>query len=91
MGGAVLRSSDDPRAEHGATTWHVVAQGAHDFGLGGTSFMVDYRVDDLDAPLERLRAAGVTILDGPEAHDHCRFAWILDPEGNRVELWEPAG
>ena len=51
--------------------------------------MINYAVDDMDAYLARLRAKGVTILkrndDDPSGH----FAWILDPEGNKIELWEP--
>ena len=48
-----------------------------------------YRVDNLDALLETLRAEGVWIDPKREDYDYGRFAWIMDPEGNRIELWEP--
>ena len=52
-------------------------------------FMVNYRVDDLDALLAQLRAANVAIVGGPESHENGKFAWIMDPDGNKVELWQP--
>jgi predicted enzyme related to lactoylglutathione lyase len=51
--------------------------------------MINYRVDDLDALLTQLRGDGVSIVKGPESHENGRFAWILDPDGNKVELWQP--
>ena len=51
--------------------------------------MLNLRVDDLDAVLEKLRAAGADIDPKREDHDYGRFAWFNDPEGNRVELWQP--
>ena len=51
--------------------------------------MINYRVDDLGALLEHLRAAGVGVIQGPESHENGRFAWIMDPDGNKVELWQP--
>ena len=52
--------------------------------------MINYRVDNLDEMLEQLRAAGVEIIEGPQSDDNGKFAWIMDPVGNKVELWEPA-
>lgn len=51
--------------------------------------MIDYAVDDMDALLKRLRSAGVTVLKHDDSDPNGRFAWILDPEGNEVELWQP--
>ncbi|MDH4103737.1 MAG: VOC family protein [Thermoleophilia bacterium] len=51
--------------------------------------MVNYTVGDLDAMLEQLRRAGVTVDEHVEEHEFGRFGWCWDPEGNRVELWEP--
>jgi predicted enzyme related to lactoylglutathione lyase len=59
------------------------------FGKPQQQFMVNFRVDDLDALLERLQQRGVEILPQRESYEYGRFAWIVDPEGNRVELWEP--
>jgi predicted enzyme related to lactoylglutathione lyase len=51
--------------------------------------MLNFRVEDLDRLLERLRGEGVWIAPNREDYDYGRFAWIMDPEGNRIELWEP--
>jgi len=51
--------------------------------------MVNFRVRDLGALLSQLRAAGVEVVREEEEEGAGRFAWIVDPEGNRVELWEP--
>ena len=59
------------------------------FGKSEQRFMINFRVDDLDALLARLKGSGVEILPEREEYDFGRFAWIVDPEGNRVELWEP--
>ena len=52
--------------------------------------MVNYRVADLDAMLEQLRAAGVEVDERIEEQEFGRFGWAVDPEGNRFELWQPA-
>ena len=51
--------------------------------------MINYAVDDMDALLARLRAKGVTIVKQDDKDPNGRFAWILDPEGNKIELWQP--
>jgi len=56
-------------------------------GIGG--IFLNYRVADLDSLLEQLRAEGVEVDPRVEEYDYGRFAWIMDPEGNRIELWEP--
>jgi predicted enzyme related to lactoylglutathione lyase len=58
-------------------------------GPSRSQFMVNLRVDDLNALLEKLKADGVEIDPKREDAPYGRFAWIIDPEGNRVELWEP--
>jgi predicted enzyme related to lactoylglutathione lyase len=50
--------------------------------------MVNYRVDDLDAMLDQLRAAGAEVDERTEEYDFGRFGWAVDPEGNRFELWQ---
>jgi len=45
--------------------------------------------NEIDELLEQLRAAGVAIIQGPESHENGKFAWIMDPDENKVELWEP--
>ncbi|MGB6691749.1 MAG: VOC family protein [Terracidiphilus sp.] len=59
------------------------------FGDGPQRSMINLRVDDLDALLAQLTAAGVRIDPKREDYPYGRFAWIWDPEGNRVELWQP--
>ncbi|MGB7267424.1 MAG: VOC family protein [Terracidiphilus sp.] len=59
------------------------------FGEGAQQTMVNFRVDDLDELLKQLTAAGVRIDPKREDYAYGKFAWIWDPEGNRVELWEP--
>ena len=61
------------------------------FGPTEQRAMFNLRVDDLDAVLEKLRAAGADIDTKREDQDYGRFAWFNDPEGNRVELWQPPG
>ena len=61
------------------------------FGDGPQQSMVNFRVDDLDALLAQLAEADVRIDPKREDHSYGRFAWIWDPEGNRIELWQPLG
>jgi predicted enzyme related to lactoylglutathione lyase len=51
--------------------------------------MINYRVDNLDELLEQLRAGGVEVIQGPESHENGNFAWSMDPDENKVELWDP--
>ena len=89
FGGAVLKWPDDHAEDRGLTVWHLAAADSQWFSPSDSSFMINYRVDDLGEMLAQLRADGVPIVRGPEAHENGRFAWILDPDGNKVELWEP--
>ncbi len=61
------------------------------FGEGAQQVMINFRVDNLDELLAKLTTANVRIDSNREDHAYGRFAWIWDPEGNRVELWEPPG
>jgi len=73
----------------GGTAWSIFPRDTKYFDPSRVPFMVNYRVDDLDALLEALRAEGVWIDPKREDSDYGRFAWIMDPDGNRIELWEP--
>ena len=88
-GGAILRWPDDKAEDQGLTVWHTAAQDSDWFAPSQSSFMINYRVDDLVEMLDQLRAADVTIVKGPESHENGKFAWIMDPDGNKIELWEP--
>jgi predicted enzyme related to lactoylglutathione lyase len=89
FGGAILRWPDDAAEDGGLTVWHVASNDSQWFSPSQSSFMINYRVDDLEELLSQLRAAEVEIVQGPESHENGKFAWILDPDGNKVELWEP--
>lgn len=73
----------------GETLWSLFPRSSKYFEPSTASFMLNYRVDDIDAVVAALREEGIEIL-GREDYDYGRFAWIMDPEGNRIELWEPA-
>ena len=88
-GGAILRWPDDKAEDHGLTVWHVAEKASQWFSPSQSSFMINYRVDNLGELLEQLRAGGVEVLQGPESAENGKFAWIMDPDGNKVELWEP--
>jgi predicted enzyme related to lactoylglutathione lyase len=82
------RETEDPQRP-GMTVWALFETDSKYFASSRSSFMINYRVDDLDALLEALREEGVEIDPKREDYDYGRFAWIMDPEGNRIELWEP--
>lgn len=82
------RQAGDPE-KPGMTVWSLFRRDSKYFAPSKASFMINFRVADLDGLLAALRAAGVTVDDKREDSEYGRFAWILDPEGNRVELWEP--
>lgn len=88
-GGAILRWPDDPAEDKGVTVWHTAAHDSKWFSPSESSFMINYRVDNMDEMLTQLRAGGVEIVQGPDSAENGKFAWILDPDGNKVELWEP--
>jgi len=71
------------------TVWSIFASDTKYFGDPGQSFMFNLVVDDLDAALANVSAAGGVVIQDREEHDFGRFGWIVDPDGNRVELWEP--
>jgi predicted enzyme related to lactoylglutathione lyase len=84
------RAADDP-TKPGSTVWEAFGEDTDYFSPGTADWMVNYRVDDLDAVLAGLRAAGVEVDDRTEDMPGIgRFGWAVDPEGNRFELWEPA-
>ena len=89
FGGAVLRWPDDKAEDGGLTVWHIAEKESQWFAPSDSPFMINYRVDNLEEMIAQLRADGVEIVGGPESHENGKFAWIMDPDGNKVELWEP--
>lgn len=88
-GGAILRWPDDKAGDGGLTVWSTTDADTKWFGPSESSFMINYRVDDLDELLDQLKQNGVEIVGGPDAAENGKFAWIMDADGNKVELWEP--
>jgi len=89
FGGAIFRWPDDKGGDQGLTVWHVAGKDSKWFSPSDSSFMINYRVDNLDELLAQLRADGVDVVQGPESHENGKFAWIMDPDANKIELWEP--
>ena len=71
------------------TVWGAFAADTEYFGDHQQSFMINLVVDDLDKALANVEKAGGEVIPEKEEHDFGRFGWIVDPDGNRVELWEP--
>jgi len=70
-------------------TWAPFAADTEYFAPSEKPFMINFRVADLDTLLSKLRAEGVTVDDRAEKSEFGYFGWAMDPEGNRIELWEP--
>ena len=90
-GGAIFRwkADQDVQPATGLTVWHLADADGEWFAPSTKHVMINYRVDDLDELLEQLAVAGISTLKGPDEAFNGRFAWVMDPEGNKVELWEP--
>lgn len=73
----------------GTTVWSTFPADTTYLGPESARFMINYRVDDIDAVLAALRQEGVWIDEKRDDSEYGRFAWIADPEGNRIELWQP--
>jgi len=83
-----FRLADKPE-EKGYLQWSPFSEKTKYFAPSQKEFMINYRVENLEELLEELRAGGVTILDTVETYDYGKFVHILDPENNKIELWEP--
>src|ERR1043166_1352122 len=84
------REKDNPESEQ-VTVWSIFPSTTKYFEPSSASFMLNYIVDDLDALLERLGKEGVRIDPKRQDESYGRFAWIYDPDGNKIELWQPIG
>lgn len=88
-GTAFTWTDSEGKPTGGMTIWTVTSQDSDQFAPSEASFMVNYRVEDLHALVAALRAEGCNVLDKIEESDYGAFAWVIDPEGNKVELWQP--
>jgi predicted enzyme related to lactoylglutathione lyase len=75
--------------KHGYTQWSVFKNTTKYFQPSQKEFMINYRVDNLDLMMKRFKENGVTICDTVETYDYGKFVHIMDPDGNKIELWEP--
>lgn len=73
----------------GVTVWSIMPETSKYFDPSTSTFMVNYRVADLNALLEILKAEGCDVDPKTEESEFGKFGWVIDPEGNKVELWEP--
>jgi predicted enzyme related to lactoylglutathione lyase len=89
-GGAAFDWTDDAgQPVAGTTAWSVFPAGGDQFAPSRAPFMINYRVHDLAALLQALRAEGCNVVDETQDGEYGKFGWVIDPEGNKVELWEP--
>ena len=86
-GGASLRY--DAPGHPPVVVWNAFPGAAAYMAPSTREFMIDFAVDDMDAFLTRLKAKGVAVLKRDDSDPSGRFAWILDPDGTKVELWQP--
>ena len=83
---------DEPwQQEAGPTAFAPFPEDTNYFGNGGRVWMINFRVNNLDAMMAQLRASGIVVESDPETYPNGRFARLCDPEGNPIELWQPAG
>jgi predicted enzyme related to lactoylglutathione lyase len=87
--GTSIRWADQHAAAEATTVWSLFADDTEYFGPNNKTFMINFRVRDLGAMLAQLRAAGCDVDTKTEDSEFGKFGWVTDPEGNRVELWEP--
>jgi predicted enzyme related to lactoylglutathione lyase len=80
----------DAPEKKGSTTWSPFKQDTTYFEPSKKDYMINFTVENIEALVEELRSAGVTILDEIAVYDYGKFVHIMDPEGNKIELWEPA-
>ncbi|MFN7961244.1 MAG: VOC family protein [Thermoanaerobaculia bacterium] len=89
-GGTAFRWTDaEGKPTGGTTVWCIASPNSETFEPSSAPFMVNYRVADVRALVAALREEGCNVLDKLEDTEYGKFGWVLDPEGNKVELWEP--
>jgi predicted enzyme related to lactoylglutathione lyase len=84
------RLPDDPEKK-GTTVWSPFKESTKYFEPSQKEFMINYRVENLEWVVQQLKNEGVTILDEIQSYNYGKFVHILDPEDNKIELWEDTG
>jgi predicted enzyme related to lactoylglutathione lyase len=82
------RHPDNPE-ETGYTQFSVFDQKSEYYHPSKKDFMINFRVDDLEGMIDRLKKAGMQVIGDIETYEYGKFGWVMDPEGNKIELWEP--
>ena len=80
---------DDGKPTGGTTAWNIASMDGAMNAPSTAPFMINYRVADLDGLLAALRAEGCNVVDEPQDSEYGKFGWVMDPENNKVELWQP--
>jgi predicted enzyme related to lactoylglutathione lyase len=89
-GGAAFTWTDAAgKPTTGTTIWSVNAAEGNAFAPSTSTFMINYRVEDLASLLQALREEGCNVLEKTDDSEYGKFGWVMDPEGNKIELWEP--
>ena len=89
-GGTAFRwAGADGKPSNGTTVWSIGDAAGDYYAPSKAPFMINYRVDDLGALLQALRDEGCHVLDKTDDSEYGKFGWVIDPEGNKVELWQP--
>jgi predicted enzyme related to lactoylglutathione lyase len=82
------RDADHPEKK-GSTSWSTFKEDTRYLDPSEKGFMINYRVENLEELLKTLKEEGVQQVGVIESYEYGKFAWIMDPEGNKIELWEP--
>jgi len=89
-GGTAFQWADEAGTPmKGITIWSIGAADGNYFAPSTSPFMVNYRVEDLASLLQALRNEGCNVLEKTDNSEYGKFGWVMDPEGNKVELWQP--
>ncbi len=89
-GGAAFSWTDaEGKPAAGTTAWLIAPQESKQFAPSTAPFMVNYRVEDVHALVKALTEEGCNVLEKIDESEYGKFAWVIDPEGNKVELWQP--
>ena len=87
--GGVIFEWGGPESPPGMTVWCPFPKDTKKMEPSSAPFMLNFRVADLDALLAALRTEGCKVLDETQATEEGKFGWVMDPDGNKIELWEP--
>ncbi|MCS3748667.1 putative enzyme related to lactoylglutathione lyase [Xanthomonas arboricola] len=88
-GGTVFDAGSREGGPENPLAWAIHEQASNQFENTAAPFIVNYRVDDVESLVERLRAAGCQVSETVTTSEFGLFAWVIDPDGNKAELWQP--